>query len=106
MRRTGALLQVAVALLEHRGERQWGYELGQRAELRSGVLYPILHRLLEQGWLRDGWEEQEDGPRRRPARRYYEVTELGERELVALLGAAPAARPARTAPVPRLGGAW
>ena len=100
-------MQVAIALLERRGERQWGYELGQRAELRSGVLYPILHRLLEQGWLEDGWEEQEgEGSRRRPPRRYYEVTELGERELVALLGSAPAARPVRAAPVPRLGGAW
>jgi PadR family transcriptional regulator PadR len=38
--------------------RHWGYELGKRAGLRSGIVYPALSRLLEDGWLNDGWEEQ------------------------------------------------
>lgn len=82
MRRTHALVQVAMALLDGdgRGARQWGYDLGKRARVRSGVLYPILQRLLDEGWLSDGWET-EDEAIGRPPRRYYELTDLGRREL-------------------------
>src|SRR3712207_8962836 len=40
--------------------KQWGYDLSKRSGVRSGVLYPILRRLLEKGWLTDGWEEPAD----------------------------------------------
>jgi PadR family transcriptional regulator PadR len=59
--------------------RHYGYDLTKQTGMRSGVLYPILHRLLAAGWLTDGWEDQR--PAGRPPRRYYELTDLGQREL-------------------------
>ncbi len=90
MRTTNAVVQVAVALMERPGDRHWGYDLSKRAEVRSGVLYPILRRMLEEGWLADGWEDTTGQRPGRPPRRYYEITELGAKELGALLSLAAA----------------
>jgi len=84
MRKTHAAVQVAQALMEDPLGRHWGYELSKRSHVRSGVMYPILQRFYEQEWLADGWEEQ-TGRRRRPPRRYYQLTDTGRRELGALL---------------------
>lgn len=85
MRKTHALVSVALALMEDSHDRQWGYELSRRAGVRSGVLYPILHRMLDQGWLEDGWEDREETGDGRPPRRYYKLTSEGLTELGALL---------------------
>ncbi len=77
MRKTQALGQVLMVLMEDPDGRHWGYDVGKRARLRSGVLYPILHRMLEEGWLEDGWEDQTE-TNGRPARRYYELTPDGQ----------------------------
>lgn len=69
-------------------DRHWGYNLSKESGVRSGVLYPILHRMLEEGWLEDGWEALDSVSEKRPARRYYELTANGRRELGLLLGAA------------------
>lgn len=58
--------------------------LSKRAGVRSGVLYPLLSRMLEQGWLSDGWESDDEAIGR-PPRRYYELTDRGLRELGAVL---------------------
>ena len=84
MRMTHATVAVAIALLEDLGARQWGYDLGKRAGVRPGVLYPVLHRMFDEGWLSDGWEEHTPDAKR-PPRRYYEVTEKGVRELGAFV---------------------
>lgn len=85
MRRTRAQVTVAKALMAAPHDRHWGYALSRASGVRSGVLYPILRRMLEQGWLSDGWEdpaEIEDG---RPPRRYYRVTSDGREHLAELL---------------------
>ena len=105
MRTTNALVQVAVALMERPGDRHWGYDLSKRADVRSGVLYPILRRMLEEGWLTDGWEETTGQRPGRPPRRYYEITEAGAKELGALRSLAPADAPS-PAPALRPGAAW
>jgi PadR family transcriptional regulator PadR len=78
-------MQVLSALMEDPKGRHWGYELWKRSGVRSGVMYPILHRLLNEGWLSDGWEDKGSPGRRRPPRRYYELTPNGEAEADALL---------------------
>jgi PadR family transcriptional regulator, regulatory protein PadR len=85
MRRTYALIQVALALMEDPTGRYWGYELSRQAGVRSGVLYPILHRMLDEGWLEDGWEDPAQLGGKRPPRRYYELTDRGRLELGAVL---------------------
>jgi PadR family transcriptional regulator len=77
MKITHSLVQVMLALVESPQDRHWGYDLSKRAGVRSGVLYPILRRMLEQGWLSDGWEDPSETGGSRPPRRYYVLTEEG-----------------------------
>ena len=88
MKVTHSLVQVMLALFESPHERHWGYELSKRAGVRSGVLYPILKRLLEKGWLSDGWEDPSETARSRPPRRYYVLTDEGRSQVGLLLGRA------------------
>ncbi len=85
MRRTYSLLRVALALMADPLGQHWGYDLMKRSGVRSGVLYPILQRMLDDGWVADGWEELTDEPRKRPARRYYQLTDRGRKELGAVV---------------------
>jgi PadR family transcriptional regulator, regulatory protein PadR len=83
---TYALIQVSAALMSDATGRHWGYELSKRSGVRSGVMYPVLQRMLDEGWLTDGWEDQEQvGRAKRPPRRYYEVTDSGKTALGAVL---------------------
>ncbi|MGW1676051.1 PadR family transcriptional regulator [Saccharopolyspora sp. NPDC002376] len=79
-------MQVASVLMGNPTSKHWGYELGRQAGVRSGVLYPMLTRMLDEGWLTDGWEDPET-IQGRPPRRYYELTEEGKLELGAVLQA-------------------
>lgn len=85
MRKTHSLVQVALALMEDPLGRHWGYGLMKRAGVRSGVLYPILQRMLTEGWVHDGWEDPAEIEGRRPARRYYQLTDKGRQELGAVM---------------------
>ncbi|RSN52641.1 PadR family transcriptional regulator [Amycolatopsis sp. WAC 04182] len=84
MRVTHALVQVAVAIMANPDDRQWGYALSRQSGVRSGVMYPILRRMLEEGWVKDGWESADEATKRRP-RRYYLLTDRGRQALGALL---------------------
>ena len=83
MRMTYALVQVALALSRDVVGQHWGYELSKASGVRSGVLYPLLQRMLDDEWLTDGWEDPPLGTKR-PRRRYYELTDKGRREIGAL----------------------
>jgi PadR family transcriptional regulator PadR len=98
MKRTQRLLEVARALMAAPRGRHWGYELSRETGLRSGVLYPILHRMFDENWLVDGWEQLEAARRPRPPRRYYKLTDLGRAELGALLAAEPTPASGRPSP--------
>lgn len=101
MRKTYASALVAQAILARPDDRHWGYELSKETGLRSGVLYPLLHRMLSVGWLTDGWEEHRAGTKR-PPRRYYELTDLGRMKLGGLV----VATGQHAGSVARLRGAW
>ena len=72
---TNQLLAVLVLFLAE-PEREWyGMELMKRAGLSSGTLYPILRRLLNDGWLvRTGDVRSEIGG---GGRRLYKLTGVG-----------------------------
>jgi PadR family transcriptional regulator, regulatory protein PadR len=81
---------VADVLMEEPHAQHWGDDISRRGGIRSGVLYPILQRLLDYGWLEDGWEDRAEISDKRPPRRYYELTPEGEAALARVLRDAPA----------------
>jgi PadR family transcriptional regulator len=85
MRKTHALIQVAIALLDDPTGRHWGYQLSKQSGVRSGVLYPILTRMLDVGWVTEGWEDPGKIKEKRSPRRYYELTDEGRIALGAIL---------------------
>lgn len=90
MRKTHALVQLALALMADPTGEHWGYQLTKESGVRSGVMYPLLSRMLLEGWLEDGWEEADATKNKRPPRRYYTLTNEGRLELGALLQQAKA----------------
>lgn len=46
-------------------------------QVKPGSLFPALHRMEEQGWLRASWGESENNRRAR----YYQLTKAGRRQL-------------------------
>ena len=64
---------------------QHGYGIGQAIRARSGEvlqvetgsLYPALHRLAKQGWIKAGWRTSEHNQRAR----YYQLTPAGRKHL-------------------------
>lgn len=87
MKVTHSLALVAVAILQMDLEddgRLWGYALSKKSGVRSGVLYPQLDRMLGEGWLEDHWEERTEG-KKRPPRRYYQLTDEGRTQLGAVV---------------------
>src|SRR4051794_36592710 len=69
--------RVLAALLDEPERELYGIEIGERAELRSGTVHPILARWGGIGWLAWGWEAVAPQGGGRPARRYYRLTADG-----------------------------
>lgn len=67
-----------------RGE-SYGYAIIQEIKNRSnnrlqwtdGMLYPVLHRMEQNGWLKASWKESEEGRKRK----YYSITPRGRHVL-------------------------
>lgn len=52
---------------------------GGQLEWSDGMLYPVLHRLEKDSFIRSQWTISEEGRRRK----YYSITDLGRNELEA-----------------------
>ena len=85
------LLQV---FMEDPAEPRYGLLLMQRTGLKSGTIYPALHRLESEGWLRSWSEDVDSSAVGRPPRRLYAITPTG------LAAAEAALTPFREAPKP------
>jgi DNA-binding PadR family transcriptional regulator len=63
----------------------YGYELiqevkrlsGEKVEWTDGMLYPVLHRMEDEGWIKSRWAESENGRKRK----YYSIKKGGEKAL-------------------------
>src|SRR5262245_57276514 len=70
---------------------QWGPQHGLRIaqgirqkseellKVEAGSLYPALHRLEQQGWLKSEWQVSDKGQRAK----YYRLTRSGKKQLTA-----------------------
>lgn len=84
MRVTPALTRTAKAILRLRNldpHLLYGYALHRSANINEGSLYPILHRLVDRGWLEVVERIDQTGL---PSRKVYVVTPQGEAPLRAL----------------------
>ncbi len=50
---------------------------GEQIEWTDGMLYPVLHRMEENGWIKSRWVEVENGRKRK----YYSINKDGQRAL-------------------------
>jgi transcriptional regulator len=50
---------------------------GEVLQVETGSLYPALHRLERQGWVRAEWKQTESNQRAK----YYRITAAGKRQL-------------------------
>lgn len=79
----GSTVLLILSLLEE-GDR-YGYEIMRELELRSdnafqfkeGTLYPVLHKLENNGYVESYKEKGERGR----ARKYYKITRNGKKQL-------------------------
>ena len=69
---------------------QHGYGIGQAIrcgsgevlQVQTGSLYPALHRLERQGWIKSEWRSSEHNQRAK----YYQLTAAGKKQLAAERG--------------------
>ena len=68
------------------GGRLYGYDIVRQLRdldgffIAEGTVYPLLSRLKREKFVRTSLEESPQGP----ARKYYELTELGRRQLAVM----------------------
>lgn len=72
----------AAVLLAIRQGHRYGFDLMDATGLPDGTVYPLLRRLERRGVLAAAWEDEEVArAERRPPRRYYRLTPVGEASL-------------------------
>jgi transcriptional regulator len=79
----GTLDMLILRVLAHEPMHGWG--IGERIQqvsrdalqVNQGSLYPALHRLTREGWIRSEWRVTENNRRAR----YYVLTKAGEKQL-------------------------
>jgi DNA-binding PadR family transcriptional regulator len=96
MRLSLQTLKLLQVFAEDPAEPRYGLELMERTSLKSGTIYPALHRLESEGWLRSWSEDVDASAVGRPARRLYALTSTG------LAAAEEALTPFRAVAPPKL----
>ncbi len=67
-----------MALLDAPDAETYGFQLSRAAGVNAGTLYPLLQRLLTEGWLQARWEDVDESAAGRRRRRYCRLTAVGE----------------------------
>jgi PadR family transcriptional regulator PadR len=68
------------AFLADPSQEQYGFGLMRSTGVKSGALYPILDSLEKRGWVQAYDENIDERAEKRPRRRLYRLTDLGEVE--------------------------
>jgi PadR family transcriptional regulator, regulatory protein PadR len=76
-RMTIQVSQVLRTIEEHDGRDLYGLEIIQKTGITSGVLYPILKRLEQAGWVTVREERCNPREEGRPIRKFYRLTQTG-----------------------------
>jgi len=78
VRMTQSTIMILGFFLERLTNETAGSDVFKATGIASGTLYPILHRLEKQGWLRSRLEEIDPNIEGRPRKRLYRLTGAGE----------------------------
>ena len=62
---------------EARGLAELAERMADVLQVETGSLYPALHRLERQGWVKAEWKKSESNQRAK----YYTITKLGKAQL-------------------------
>jgi DNA-binding PadR family transcriptional regulator len=73
-----AALNVLASFMREPAEPHYGLQLISDCGVKAGSLYPILQRFEDDGWIEGTWEEVDPREEKRPRRRYYRLTGLGQ----------------------------
>src|SRR5687767_10621120 len=66
---------------------RYGFDIMDVTGLPSGTVYPALRRLEQAGLVVSKWEDEDTARKeQRPARKYYELTNVGRETLSEALG--------------------
>lgn len=68
-------------MLQNPDARHFGYPLRRASGVRSAVMYRTLTRMLNDGWISDGWEDPRTLAAGHEPRRYYVLTATGREAL-------------------------
>lgn len=79
LRKTAPVMAILELFLPDPTHQRYGLEIADELGLKSGVLYPALHRLHAEGWLDRDTEDVDPRKIGRPVRRLYSITPLGQR---------------------------
>lgn len=82
---TGEMRELVGTLLENIDREWYGRELMDETGIMSGTIYPMLHRMHQDGWLELRIEE-EQGNRPGPPKKFYKPSQLGITEMTKRLG--------------------
>ena len=77
-RMTAQTIAILEFFLAEPERQRYGLEIADAVGLKSGVLYPALHRLYEAGWLEREDEQVDPHEVGRPSRKLYRLTPLGQ----------------------------
>lgn len=84
----------AAVLLAIQGGHRYGFDIMDATGLPDGTVYPLLRRLERRGVLSGDWEDETTArAERRPPRRYYTLTPVGEASLDEVAARFPALVP-------------
>lgn len=75
-------VKLAEVLMRRPADTHFGYDLMRAAGVRPGQGYPALSRMLDRGWLADGWEDERGD---QSARRIYWITPRGKLALAEMI---------------------
>lgn len=79
IRITETTLKVLRAFLDAHPKRLAGADLLNGMRIFSGTLYPTISRLEAAGWIEGEWEDGDPTILKRPRRRFFVLTALGQR---------------------------
>ncbi|MGC1497410.1 MAG: helix-turn-helix transcriptional regulator [Sulfitobacter sp.] len=84
---TQSTILIVEHLLMHRENEVSGADIFRATGIASGTLYPILHRLEKQGWVKSMMEDIDPSAEGRPRKRLYTITGEGQKTALDKLNA-------------------